>query len=484
MMYNEETHFLESYRPSFHFSPNKGWMNDPNGLCFYEGEYHLFFQHYPDDIKWGPMHWGHAVGTDLVHWEELPIALYPDKLGMVFSGSMVVDAKDSSSFFDGGSGLVAIFTHSEVAPQAQSLAYSSDKGRTWTKYADNPVIANPGMADFRDPKVIFHEASKKWVMVLACHDHIRFYSSDNLIQWQLESEFGHTYGAHGGVWECPDLFCLPVENTAEEKWVLSVNINPGGFAGGSANQWFLGNFNGHVFTCDDSPETVRWVDYGKDFYASQSFFGLPDKQNRHVLLAWMNNWLYADKVPTKAFCSGMTFAREIKLRKQENTYVLVQHPVPELETVFNKDKRDTLCLYDLEPNGPIHKTFSKRSFHMNLLASCSQPACFDLSLQDGEAEILKISVCFLNRTIQVQRFMTEAARSCNDYEMDVTVPVLMHDDMFQLQMLVDNASVELFAENGEVCFTQQIYPDADSLSLHFSTKKEPVLIELLELIEM
>jgi fructan beta-fructosidase len=251
--------YQEPHRPQFHFTPPAMWMNDPNGMVYYQGEYHLFYQHYPDSTVWGPMHWGHAVSRDIVHWEHLPIALFPDTLGMIFSGSAVIDTQNTSGFgTQENPPMVAIFTYHHMEGeragrddfQTQGIAFSLDKGRSWTKYEGNPVLANSGIKDFRDPKVMWHEEAGKWIMSLAVYDHIRFYSSANLKDWQLESSFGEGVGAHGGVWECPDLFKLPVNETNEEKWVLLVSINPGGPNGGSATQYFIGDFDGRQFRLD------------------------------------------------------------------------------------------------------------------------------------------------------------------------------------------------------------------------------------------
>ncbi|HMQ49207.1 MAG TPA: glycoside hydrolase family 32 protein [Saprospiraceae bacterium] len=250
----------EQYRPLFHFTPPAKWMNDPNGMVFYEGEYHLFYQHYPEDIVWGPMHWGHAVSRDLLTWEHLPIALYPDSLGYIFSGSAVVDWKNTSGFgVDGEPPLIAIFTHHDPVGekagrndfQYQSIAYSNDKGRTWTKYEGNPVVPNPGIRDFRDPKVIWDEDSQQWVMVFAAWDHVTFYGSPNLKDWEHLSDFGREWGTHAGVWECPDLFPMTLEDGGKKQWVLLVSLNPGGPNGGSGTQYFVGNFDGKSFTLDE-----------------------------------------------------------------------------------------------------------------------------------------------------------------------------------------------------------------------------------------
>ena len=255
----QEINANETHRPQFHFTPPSAWMNDPNGMVYHNGEYHLFYQYNPDSTVWGPMHWGHAVSRDMVYWEHLPIALYPDSLGTIFSGSAVVDSANTSGLGTADNPpMIAIFTYHNAAAeqqgkndfQTQGIAFSLDNGRTWTKYEGNPVVPNPGIRDFRDPKVMWYEKGQKWVMSLAVADHISFYSSPDLKNWTFESDFGQEIGAHGGVWECPDLFQLAVEGTNEKKWVLLVSINPGGPNGGSATQYFIGDFDGSKFILD------------------------------------------------------------------------------------------------------------------------------------------------------------------------------------------------------------------------------------------
>ncbi len=251
-------YYNEKHRPQFHFSPEANWMNDPNGMVYHEGEYHLFYQYYPEATVWGPMHWGHAISEDLVHWEHLPIGLYPDSLGWIFSGSAVVDKNNTSGFGKNGKDpLVAIFSHHSQPIektgsdkfQYQSIAYSNDKGRTWTMYEGNPVVPNPGIRDFRDPKVIWHDQTQKWIMTVTALDHIKFYASSNLKNWDYLSDFGKTVGSHDGVWECPDLFPL-VDDLGQKKWVLLQNMNPGNPNGGSGCQYFIGDFDGKKFTLD------------------------------------------------------------------------------------------------------------------------------------------------------------------------------------------------------------------------------------------
>lgn len=260
-----EAYYTEQYRPQYHFSPDSAWMNDPNGMVYYDGEYHLFYQYYPNSTVWDTMHWGHAVSRDLVNWEHLPIALYPDSLGYIFSGSAVVDWNNTSGLgVNGKPPMIAIFTYHDMAAeragtstyQTQGIAYSNDNGRTWTKYKGNPVMPNPGIRDFRDPKVMWYEPEQKWVMTLAMQDRIGFFSSPNLIDWKQEGEFGKDIGGHGGVWECPDLFPMQIEGASETRWILLVSINPGGPNSGSATQYFIGDFDGKKFILNDQFATA------------------------------------------------------------------------------------------------------------------------------------------------------------------------------------------------------------------------------------
>ena len=333
----------EMYRPQIHFSPQAHWMNDPNGMVYYKGVYHLFFQYYPDSTVWGPMHWGHATSTDLIHWLEQPIALYPDSIGLIFSGSVVVDKNNTSGFGKKGQvPLVAIFTHHNMGGekqmrndfQNQSIAYSLDEGKTWIKYTGNPVLKNPGIRDFRDPKVMWYEPQKKWVMTLATKDRVTFYSSPNLKDWTKETEFGETLGAHGGVWECPDLFSLN-DDYGKKVWVLTVSINPGGPNKGSATQYFLGDFDGNKFTPIST--ATRWIDYGTDDYAGVTW---SNTGNRKIFLGWMSNWQYATVVPTIKWRSATTFPRDLKLKYVGKEMFLASLPISELSILQSKLTRE------------------------------------------------------------------------------------------------------------------------------------------------
>ena len=332
----QSSHYHEPQRPQFHFSPPQMWMNDPNGMVYYKGEYHLFYQHYPEDKVWGPMHWGHAVSKDLVYWRNLPIALYPDSLGLIFSGSAVIDWKNTSGFgINGQPPMVAMFTHHLMAGekagrsdfQYQSIAYSNDAGRSWTKYKGNPVIPNPGIRDFRDTKVIWHEGSKQWIVVLAAQNQVRFYGSPDLKNWTFLSNFGAEHGNHGGVWECPDFFPLKVSGSNQTKWVLLQSINPGGPNGGSATQYFVGEFDGKSFRNDNAPDKVLWIDWGRDNYAGVTWSDAP--AGRRLFMGWMSNWDYAQNVPTHPWRSATTVARELSLRQTSEGLRVFSQAIPE-----------------------------------------------------------------------------------------------------------------------------------------------------------
>ena len=289
----------EKFRPAYHHTPQYGWMNDPNGMFYKDGEWHLYYQYNPYGSLWENMTWGHSVSKDLIHWEAMPLAIEADAIGTIFSGSCVVDKDNTAGF--GRNAVIAFYTSAGEA-QTQSMAYSTDGGRTFNKYEKNPVVTF-NAPDFRDPKVFWYEGTKRWIMMLAVGQEMQIWSSANLKDWQKESSFGSEYGNHGGVWECPDMLKI------EDKWVLICNINPGGPFGGSATQYFVGDFDGKKFTCESMPKVTKWLDYGKDHYATVSFSNAPD--GRTVVLAWMSNWQYANQVPTRQFRSANSIARDL-----------------------------------------------------------------------------------------------------------------------------------------------------------------------------
>ena len=313
----------EKFRPVYHFTPPYGWMNDPNGMVYKDGTYHLFYQYNPYGSMWGNMHWGHATSQDLTNWKHQPVAIAPDALGAIFSGSCVVDKNNTAGF--GKDAIVALYT-SAGDRQTQSLAYSLDNGKSFIKYEGNPILSSP-KPDFRDPKVIWHEPTKKWIMILAVGQEMQFFSSGNLKEWVYESSFGEGQGAHGGVWECPDLIELPIDGTDNKKWVLLCNLNPGGPFGGSATQYFVGSFDGKSFI-NQSPNLTKWMDWGKDHYATVTWSNAPD--NRYIAIAWMSNWQYANDVPTKQFRSANSVPRDLSLYVQDGECYLKNQPSQEL----------------------------------------------------------------------------------------------------------------------------------------------------------
>lgn len=457
----------EAFRPQFHFTPKTAWMNDPNGLVFYEGEYHLFYQHYPDSTVWGPMHWGHAVSTDLIHWEHLPIALYPDSLGYIFSGSAVVDWKNTSGL---GSTeqppLVAIFTYHNAAGeragkidyQTQGIAYSLDKGRTWTKYEHNPVLKNPGIIDFRDPKVAWNEVSNQWVMTLAVKDHIEFYGSPDLKKWNKLSEFGKSLGAHGGVWECPDLFPLKDE-AGNTHWVLFVSINPGGPQGGSATQYFVGDYDGKNFTPQDT--LTRWIDYGADNYAGVTWSDIPATDGRRLFIGWMSNWQYANVVPTKAWRSATTLPREVVLNKKDQIFELKFKPVTEIKAIVQNQKSFTGDASLENPLSLIEFTVEAGSQDFTLTISNDKSEKVIISAADGLFSV--------DRTTSGITNFSDVFPTIN--KMDVSDVQIRN-----IKVYLDLASVEIFINDGERVMTEIVFPETPYTNVKLQSSSSQFMI--------
>jgi len=442
-------------------------MNDPNGMVYFNHTYHLFFQYYPGATVWGPMHWGHATSTDLIHWKQLPIALYPDSLGYIFSGSAVVDTHNTSSFGKNGkTPLVAIFTHHDPKGAAEnknnfqneSLAYSLDNGATWTKYAGNPVLKNPGITDFRDPKVMWFESGKKWIMTLAVKDHINFYSSADLKSWKKLSEFGMGIGAHGGVWECPDLF--PLKLNGKTYWVLIVNINPGGPNGGSATQYFIGQFDGIKFSPIDTH--TRWLDYGPDEYAGVTW---NNTGNRRIFLGWMSNWLYATQVPTKSWRSAMTVPRELKLADYNNDIIVTSAPVDEL----NHLRKKTLAFKSIpvSPKVNLNKMLGDLSTQYTLHLNVGSEQGISVELSNTKGEKLTLGYHKGKNEYFIDRTHAGISTFNKDFEGKFTAPRLSGNKTIRLTLVVDKASVELFADEGATVMTCIFFPHQplDKLSI-------------------
>lgn len=462
--------YKEKYRPQFHFSPAKNWMNDPNGMVFYKGEYHLFYQYHPESTVWGPMHWGHAVSKDLISWEHLDIALKPDHNGYIFSGSAVVDKNDSSGLFDGEEGLVAIFTHADENPetgnsrQRQSLAYSTDRGRSWEMYKENPVLVDEKIIDFRDPKVYWFDEFDSWIMVVVAGDHARFYKSKNLIDWEYLSSF--SAGTTDGVWECPDFFKLPVENSNKSKWVLTIDVDPGGPFGGSGAQYFIGDFDGQRFINDNPDDKVLWMDYGKDFYAGVTWSNLPESDSRTIFLAWMSNWQYAEKVPTENWRSINTIPRNLKLKEYEEGIRLLQEPVEELSKLQNKviEIND----FKLEGNKEVNPDLKAKCYKIDIEYSLAELDDSELADEFGikvcksHAEETSIIYNSLENKLYFDRRNSANTDFSEKFPGIYSAELYPENHLIRLELYIDWSSVEVFANDGKLSLTNLVFPEKDS----------------------
>ena len=459
----------EKFRPTYHFSPLYGWMNDPNGMVYKDGEYHLFYQHNPYGSKWGNMHWGHAISKDLINWEHRPDAITPDALGTIFSGSAVVDTDNTAGF--GAGAIVAIYTQNSDR-QVQSIAYSTDNGRSFTKYENNPVLTSDAR-DFRDPKVFWHKETQRWIMLLAVGQEMQIFSSSNLKDWAFESSFGEGQGAHGGVWECPDLFELPVDGTNEKKWVLLCNLNPGGPFGGSATQYFVGTFNGKEFA-NESPSQTKWMDWGKDHYAAVTWSDAPD--NRRIAIAWMSNWQYANDVPTSQYRSPNSVPRDLSLFTVDGETYLQSAPSPEL-----------LKLRDIS---------KKRSFKVNgtrtikdMIAGNEGAYEIELTIENQYADVIgfrlyndKGEEVDMQYDMKEKKFSMDRRKS-GEVSFNENFPMLTWTaieqgrneeqggkEALKLRLFVDKSSVEAFGDGGRFVMTNQVFPSEPYNHIDFYSK--------------
>ncbi|MFD1095520.1 glycoside hydrolase family 32 protein [Salegentibacter chungangensis] len=464
----------EDFRPNYHFTPEVNWMNDPNGMFYMNGTYHLFFQYYPDGNKWGPMHWGHATSKDMVVWEEQPIALKPDEKGYIFSGSAVVDKNNSSGFGDGKTPpVIAMFTYHDPEGekagrkdyQSQAIAYSLDEGKTWTKYKENPVIKNPGLKDFRDPKITWDEAHKQWLMVLSADDRTIFYTSQNLKDWQKASEFGMGLGAHNGVWECPDFFPMKVEGSNETKWVLIQSLNPGGYNGGSGTQYFVGDFDGKKFSVikemKDLPgDHSYWIDYGKDNYAGVTWSNIPESDGRKLFMGWMSNWLYAQEVPTETWRSAMTIARELKLKKDEKAgYRIFSSPVKELDKYFGEATGTKNTQAKAGQNIIENKDLDLAKARIGFSIDSLQDRTYEFSLNNPEGDTLRFGYDHTQKQFYVNRKKSGITDFGENFASPVsTAPRTSEADNLPVEIFLDKTSIEIFYDNGETVMTEIFFP--------------------------
>ena len=466
-------YYREQHRPQYHFTPPSGWMNDPNGLVYYKGEYHLFYQHNPASTVWGPMHWGHAVSRDLVHWEHLPIALYPDSLGYIFSGSVVIDENNTTGFAPPGSGemaLVAVFTYHNMEyeqagrqdRESQGIAYSLDRGRTWNKYAGNPVLPNKGDVDFRDPKVSWHEPTRRWIMPLAVGDYLEIFVSPDLKKWEYTSTFGKNEGAHGGVWECPDLFPLRTREGVE-KWVLIQNMGRGAVNGGSGTQYFIGSFDGRTFKNDNPPATTLWLDYGADNYAGVTYFNAPDQ--RRILIGWMSNWFdYAQSTPTSTWRSSMTIPRDLWLKKTPDGYRVFQKPSPELQALVTRTSQTGEQVIGKDGWKMRVPVLHELDLHFDM-KNCSATA-YGYRLKNSRGEQVVITVDVAGKTVTIDRSASGKTSFSAEFPKKHSAQVSF-SDIFRIRSYADASSLELFLDDGAACISETFFPNEDFSEVEF-----------------
>lgn len=459
----------EKYRPVFHHTPLYGWMNDPNGMFYKDGVWHLYYQYNPYGSRWQNLSWGHSSSTDLINWRHHPTAIEPNGFGMVFSGSCVVDSMNTAGFGKGA--VVALYT-SAAHSQIQSVAHSNDGGETFETYSGNPVITLESEA--RDPNMFWNEATGEWNLLLAhALDHeMLLFTSPDLKEWTLQSDFGKGLGAQGGVWECPDLMELPVEGTGESRWVLICNLNPGGIFGGSATQYFVGNFDGKKFVADrDANGNVptKWLDYGKDHYATVSWSNAPE--GRHTVIGWMSNWQYADVVPTKQYRSANTLPRDLALFiGDDGQYYVSVKPSPEMEMLKNKQV--------VNAKG-VGLSTSPKSYR---LPSDNDGVCqIDLSIDSRKAQ--KVLITLSNQvgdevsmvfdadamTFSMDRTKSGVVDFSTDFPAVTVAPLERKSDKIALRLFIDRSSIEAFAGNGDFAMTNLVFPTAPYTTLSIAT---------------
>ena len=420
-----DTENREIFRPAYHHTPEYGWMNDPNGMFYKDGVWNLYFQHNPYGSQWENMTWGHSTSTDLIHWKYEGEAIEPDVLGTIFSGSAVVDANNTAGF---GPGAVIAYYTSAGKAQKQSMAVSTDNGKTFKKFEDNPVLVS-NIPDFRDPHVFWYDEGKKWILIVSEKQHMKIFSSKNLRDWIFESDFGEGYGCHDGVWECPDLI-----KTTSGKWILVCNINPGGPFGGSATQYFTGSFDGHKFICDTEPTVTKWMDWGKDHYATVTFSNAPD--GRHVALPWMSNWQYAAQVPTKQYRSANGIPRDLDYFEYKDTGYVSVKPSPEVLRAFSKKAQKFItpsCRVDVQMRG---KT------------------TIELSNRKGERVLMTYNAS--TETFTMDRTKSGDTSFSNDFPAITKAPT--RGKVKTLQIFIDKSSVEVFDVDGKMAMTNIVFP--------------------------
>jgi len=459
----------EPWRPQYHFTPATNFMNDPNGLVYYQGEYHLFYQHNSQGAEWGHMSWGHAVSDDMIHWRHLPLAIAEEPgRYMIYSGSAVADWHNSSGLCSSTephdpSCLIAIYTAAGSDFQKQNLAFSNDRGRTWSNYPANPV-ADLHQPDFRDPKVFWYRHQKKWVMVAVFADEkqVKILDSTNLKTWMLRSTFG-PLGPGRGQWECPDLFELPLDNgSGARKWVMVVNRNPGAPAGGTGVEYFVGSFDGAKFTNETPAGQELWADYGKDFYATNSFSDVPATDGRRIWLGWISNWQYANTEPTKLWRGAQSLPRALRLKTYPDGIRLIQAPVKEVELLRTKQLFRGSEISIQQANKEIHAA-NVQGDTLEIEAEIA-PRGADESgfrLRRGPNEETLVGISAKTHELFIDRTHSGLVSFSSDFPGRHRAP-LHWTSSVKLHIFLDRSSVEVFANDGETVLTDRIYPSPGS----------------------
>lgn len=445
----------EQFRPVYHHTPAYGWMNDPNGMFYKDGVYHLYFQHNPYGSTWGNMTWGHSVSKDLVNWDFQGDVIFPDEWGAIFSGSCIVDYQNMAGFGKGA--VIAFYTSAKTTRwgdvQSQSLAYSLDNGKTFVKYEKNPILTSVER-DFRDPKVFWYAPGKHWVMILAAGQEMQIYSSLNLKEWKKESSFGRIQGAHGGVWECPDLIELKVEGSGKKKWVLLCNINPGGPFGGSATQYFVGSFDGKTFV-NESPTLTKWMDWGKDNYATVTWSNAP--QGRTIALGWMSNWQYQHLLPTRQFRGTNTIARDLALYQEGGTYYLSSVPSPELD-LFRKDRIsipafESNSIKEITPLLPDNGG----AYEIETVVEKGSAGKIFFDLKNDKGEKVSVWFDFLLKQVVFDRRESGLVSFNQDFPSITAAPMGDRKEI-HLRIFIDKSSIEIFSADGHFVMTNCVFP--------------------------
>lgn len=488
-----DTTNTDYYRPSYHFTPLYGWMNDPNGMVYKDGEYHLYFQYNPYGSKWGNMHWGHAVSRDLIHWEHLDPAIARDPVGHIFSGSSVVDKKNTAGF--GKDAIIAIYTNNSVNhDEVQCIAYSNDNGRTFTKYEGNPVLTPfDGLKDFRDPKVFWYEKDKCWFMIVSADKETRFYKSKNLKKWDYVSAFGKGLGQQPCQYECPDFFQLPVNGDEKnKKWVMTMNINPGCWFGGSATEYFVGDFDGKNFTCPDANE-VKWLDWGKDHYATVTF---SNTGSRVLAITWMSNWQYANLTPFKQNRGANGLPRELKLYEKNGKYYISEDVAPEALALRKSTKELGAQTVESEKAFAGATSGMKGAFEIEADVTADANGIAGIELYNNKRERTLIYIDMKEGKVVMDRTesgLTDFGKQSvphdielawdkqraaegkqpariensinykNDFALATWAPLSLCQDgkkTFHLDIFADKSSIELFVDGGRIAMTNLVFPVA------------------------